>query len=56
MAQKSQFLDSGPFLEGSWGPQTENFEKTETRMQRHISRVPKKIHMAKFEQTSDQGL
>ena len=56
MSQKSQFLGFEPFLEGSCGPQTENFGKIETRVQRHLSRVPKKPHMAKFEQTSNRGL
>ena len=56
MSQKSQFLGFEPFLEGSCEPQTENFGKIETRVQRHLSRVPKKSHMAKFEQTSNRGL
>ena len=45
-----------PFLEGSCGPPTGNFEKIKTRVQRHLCRVPKKPHMAKFKQTSDRGL
>ena len=53
---KSQFLGFEPFLEGVWGPPSDNFEKVETRVQRLLSTVPKKLIMAKFEQTSDQGL
>ena len=54
---KSQLLGFEPFLEGLWGPPTDNFEKVETRVQRHLSTVPKNsLCMAKFEQTSDQGL
>ena len=43
MSQKSQFLGFEPFLEGSCEPQTENFGKIETRVQRHLSRVPPKL-------------
>ena len=56
ISQLSQILGFEPFLEGSCEPQTENFGKIETRVQRHLSTVPKKPHMAKFEQTSDRGL
>ena len=52
---KSQLLGFEPFLEGLWGPPTDNFEKVETRVQIFIY-SPKKLIMAKFEQTSDQGL
>ena len=37
MSQKSKMLGYGPFLEGSWGPQTENFGKIVTTVQRHLS-------------------
>ena len=51
-----KIIGSGPFLEESLGPQTKIFGKIESRVQRHLSTVPEKPHMAKFEQTSDRGL
>ena len=56
MSQKSQFLGFEPFLEGSCGPQTENFGKC-PKTYRDISlESPKKTHRAKFKQTSDWGV